>query len=238
MIRVTVWNEFKGSGEQPEALKVYPNGIHGAIAGILSKEKDMTVKCAVLTDPEHGLSDDVLSNTDVLLWWGHCHHGDVADEVVERVVRHVNAGMGAIFLHSAHMSKPFRRLMGTSCTLKWREDGERERLWTVSPAHPIAYNVPETFVIPHEEMYGERFDVPQPEEIVFLGWFPGGEVMRSGICYSRGLGRVFYFQPGHETFPVYVQPEIQRILINAVRWCNPAVRADELCCPNYPRSEN
>jgi trehalose utilization protein len=129
--------------------------------------------------------------------------------------------MGFIALHSAHFAKPFKLLMGTSCTLKWREVGEKERLWVVNPAHPIADGLPDQFVIEHEEMYGEPFGIPQPDSLVFVSWFAGGDVFRSGCCYYRDRGKVFYFRPGHETYPTYYQPEVRHVLANAVRWAAP-----------------
>ncbi len=216
-LRVTVWSE--GSDEKPEAKRIYPEGIHEAVAAALRSElDDIVVRTAILENPEHGLSEDVLADTDVLAWWGHRAHEEVDDVVVDRVVRHVLDGMGFVALHSSHYAKPFLRLMGTRCSLRWRNDGEREVVWTVAPAHAIAEGVPPAFVIPEHEMYGEYFDIPPPEELVFISSFTGGEVFRSGCCWTRGNGRVFYFSPGHETFPVYHQPEIKRVLANAVRW--------------------
>ncbi|WP_331233041.1 ThuA domain-containing protein [Natronorarus salvus] len=220
MTRVTVWNEFRHEREDRKVGEQYPEGIHGAIAGFLS-DAGFDVETATLDEPDHGLSEERLEATDVLLWWGHAAHDEVGDEVVERVVERVLSGMGFLALHSAHYSKPFTRLMGTSCSLTWREAGERERLWVVEPSHPIAAGLPESFAIPDAEMYGERFDVPAPDDLVFLSWFEGGEVFRSGCCYRRGAGRVFYFRPGHETYPIYRQPEIQRVIENAVRWAVP-----------------
>ncbi len=137
--------------------------------------------------------------------------------------------MGFIALHSAHFAKPFKLLMGTSCSLRWR-DNEYERVWCVNPGHPIAGGIPPYFELENEEMYGEFFDIPQPESLVFTGWFRSGEVFRSGCCWTRGLGRVFYFQPGHETNPTYHNPIIQRIICNAVRWAAPVNRRDSLDC--------
>jgi trehalose utilization protein len=178
----------------------------------------------------------VLNSTDVLIWWGHCHHDEVPDELVEKIYNRVMCGMGFIALHSAHFSKPFKRLMGSTCSLKWR-DGDRERLWCVLPSHEIAKDVPEQIVIPVEEMYGERFDVPTPDELIFIGWFSGGEVFRSGCAWNKGLGRVFYFQPGHESNPTYHIPEVQKILTNAVHWANPNFIAKEIECPWVPSQE-
>ncbi|WP_435157125.1 ThuA domain-containing protein [Haladaptatus sp. DFWS20] len=216
-IRVTVWNEFRHEREGGEAEECYPEGIHTVLAELFESE-GFDVETATLDEPEHGLSEDVIEETDVLTWWGHAAHDEVADEVVERVRQHVLDGMGLIVLHSGHFSKIFKRLMGTTCDLKWRNEGERERLWTVEPSHPIAKGVDEQIVVPTAEMYGERFDVPAPDELVFMSWFEGGEVFRSGCCYRRGSGRVFYFQPGHETYPIYQQPEIRQVLGNAVEW--------------------
>lgn len=220
-IRVTVWNEFRHEKIHEEVARVYPNGIHNAIAEYLKKQPDIEVKTATLDEPEHGLTQEVLDNTDVLIWWGHMAHNEVKDEVVERVYNRVLNGMGLIVLHSGHLSKIFRKLMGTSCTLKWREAGEKERIWVVEPGHPIAEGLGEYFEIPHTEMYGERFDIPKPDELVFISWFKGGEVFRSGCCFYRGKGKIFYFRPGHETFPIYYQPEVLKVIYNAVRWAKP-----------------
>ncbi|WP_416839653.1 ThuA domain-containing protein [Haloferax sp. DFSO52] len=220
MVTVTVWNEYRHERESEAVAAVYPDGIHTVIADALG-ERGHDVGTATLDEPEHGLTESVLDETDVLVWWGHKAHDEVADDVVERVVDAVHEGMGLLVLHSGHYSKPFKRLMGTSCSLKWREVGEKERLWTVEPGHPITDGLPESFEVPHAEMYGERFDIPAPDELVFLSWFEGGEVFRSGCCYTRGKGRIFYFRPGHETYPIYEQPEVQTVLDNAVEWAAP-----------------
>ena len=217
-IRVLVWGEFVQERTEEAVARVYPRGIHEAIAEHLRKQPDMVVRTATLDEPEHGLSESVLKDTDVLIWWGHVAHDKVSDHVVERVCRRVLEGMGLIVLHSAHYSKPFRRLMGTSCSLKWREAGERERIWVVAPWHPIAGGLPEYFELEHEEMYGEYFDVPPPDELVLISWFEGGEVFRSGCCFYRGRGRIFYFRPGHETYPTYYNPYVRKVIENAVRW--------------------
>ncbi|HEY6694974.1 MAG TPA: ThuA domain-containing protein [Solirubrobacteraceae bacterium] len=218
-MNITVWNEHVHEREGGDAARVYPEGIHGTLAGVLAAAGD--VRTATLAEPDHGLGADVLDRTDVLLWWGHTAHEEVADEVVARVVERVLGGMGLLVLHSGHHSKPFRRLMGTTCDLRWRHD-ERETVWTVAPGHPIAAGVPESFVIPEQEMYGEFFDVPPPEQLIFVSSFTGGEVFRSGCCWTRGRGRIFFFSPGHETNPVYHQREVQRVLVNAARWAAPS----------------
>lgn len=231
MIRVLVWNEFRHEKRQPQVAEIYPEGIHGAIAEYLRKPGDISVELACLDDPEQGLSNEVLDRTDVLIWWGHMAHDEVTEEHVERVCRRVNAGMGFIGLHSAHHSKVFRRLCGTSCNLKWRH-GDRERIWTVVPSHPIALGVPEHFELAREEMYGEPFDIPTPDEVVFMGWFAGGEVFRSGVTYRRGSGRIFYFQPGHEEYPTFRDENVLRIIGNAVRWAAPGENAGMIECTN------
>ncbi|MCB0043832.1 MAG: ThuA domain-containing protein [Caldilineaceae bacterium] len=220
-IRVTVWNEYRHEREQDVVAKVYPDGLHAAIAAGLGEHADFDVRTATLDEPDHGLTQDVLDNTDVLTWWGHKAHHEVRDEIVERVADRVYAGMGLIALHSGHHSKIFRKLMGTRCSLRWREADERERIWVVEPGHPIAAGLGPYFEIPEAEMYGEYFDIPAPESLVFVSWFQGGEVFRSGCCYRRGNGKVFYFRPGHETYPIYYMPEVRQVLANAVRWAAP-----------------
>ncbi len=217
-IRVTVWNEYRHERQNKEIAAIYPEGIHGAIAQYLRSLPGIEVRTATLDEPEHGLTDEVLATTDVLIWWGHMAHGAVSDAVVDKVQARVLDGMGLVVLHSAHFSKIFKRLTGTTCNLKWREAGEKERLWVVDPSHPIAEGLGEYFEIEHEEMYGERFDIPQPDALVFISWFQGGEVFRSGCCFHRGRGKIFYFRPGHETHPTYHQPEVLKVIGNAVRW--------------------
>lgn len=221
-LRVTVWNEFRHEKESETIRSVYPNGIHAAIGEGLGDAFE--VRYATLDDPEHGLSEQVLADTDVLIWWGHKAHGEVRDDIVERVQQRVLRGMGLVVLHSGHFSKIFKKLMGTSCDLKWREAGEKERLWVVSPGHPIAEGIGEFIELAHEEMYGEHFDIPEPDELVFLSWFEGGNVFRSGCCYKRGQGKIFYFRPGHETYPTYYNPEVRRVIANAAGWAAPTTR--------------
>ena len=216
-LNITIWNEFRHEKKNPEVIKIYPDGIHNAI-GTPLKAKGFNVSTATLDEPEHGLTTALLEKTDVLFWWGHLAHGEVTDEIVERVHARVMQGMGLVVLHSGHFSKIFKKLMGTTCDLKWREANDRERLWVVSPGHPIAAGLGEQIVLEAEEMYGEHFDIPQPEELVFVSWFSGGEIFRSGATFKRGLGRIFYFRPGHETYPTYHNTEIQKVLENAACW--------------------
>ena len=220
-INVTVWNEYRHEREEERFRAVYPEGIHNAISAGLSARDGFNVRTATLDEPENGLPESALMETDVLIWWGHKAHDEVDDATVNRVHGRILHGMGLIVLHSGHFSKIFKRLMGTSCNLIWREAGETERLWVVAPSHPIATGLDRYFELEHEEMYGEFFDVPPPDEIVFLSWFSGGEVFRSGCCYSRGSGKVFYFRPGHESHPTYFDPNVRKVLANAVRWAAP-----------------
>lgn len=232
-IRVTVWNEHRHEKTDRKVARVYPRGIHGAIAEALNSHGDIKARTATLDEPQHGLSDDVLAATDVMTWWGHMAHHEVADAVVDKVHRRVLEGMGLIVLHSGHFSKIFRRLMGTTCQLKWREIGEREVLWVTRPGHPIVQGVGECFILEHTEMYGEHFDIPEPDETVLISSFAGGEVFRSGVTFRRGAGKVFYFRPGHESFPIYHDPTVRMVLANAVRWAAPT-GAMKLDCPNKP----
>jgi len=220
-IRVTVWNEFRHEKKNEKIAKIYPGGMHAAIAKYLEGCDDFEVRTATLDEPDHGLSDDVLAATDVMTWWGHTAHGEVRDEIAGKVVRRVLDGMGLVVLHSGHYSKPFRRLMGTTCSLKWREIGEKERLWVVEPGHPIVQGIGEHIELPNTEMYGERFDIPAPDTLVLVSWFAGGEIFRSGCCYHRGRGKVFYFRPGHETYPIYHHEGVLRVVANACRWAAP-----------------
>ena len=219
-IRVTVWGENVHEHKNATVKAIYPTGMHTCIADALNHDAGITARTATLDQPEHGLTEAVLAETDVLTWWGHMAHGKVEDAVVERVHTRVLQGMGLIVLHSGHFAKIFKRLMGTSCALKWREVGERERLWVCNPGHPIAKGLPECIVLNNEEMYGEPFGIPDGET-VFLSWFEGGEVFRSGVCWNRGAGKVFYFRPGHETYPTYHNAEIQQVIRNGVHWAAP-----------------
>ncbi len=219
-IRVTVWNEFRHEKTDEAVREIYPEGMHQAIAGYLSQQEGLSVRTATLDEPEQGLSEEVLAETDVLTWWGHAAHGEVRDEVVDRVQARILEGMGLIVLHSGHYSKLFKRMMGTSCNLQWREVGEKERLWVIDPSHPITRGLGRYIELPHTEMYGEPFDIPTPDKVLFISWFEGGEVFRSGCTWTRGKGNIFYFCPGHETFPIYHNPEVLQVIENAVRWAN------------------
>jgi trehalose utilization protein len=226
-LSVTVWNENRHeqrTGETP--ARIYPLGMHKVIAdGLIENLGDLiNVRTATLDDSEHGLSQSVIDATDVLLWWGHEFHSDVSDEVVERVFQAVLGGMGLIVLHSGHYSKIFRRLMGTTCSLRWRNNADRELIWTIAPTHPIALGVSDPIVISEQEMYGEFFDIPTPDELIFISSFSGGEVFRSGATWSRGLGKVFYFSPGDQEYPIYYHPEIRKVLANGVIWSKPSRR--------------
>ena len=217
-VRVTVWNEFRQERSDPPVTAIYPDGMHAAIAAGLREAGGFEVRTATLDDPDQGLGAAVLADTDVLTWWGHVAHDEVSDAVVERVHARVLDGMGLVVLHSGHFSRIFKRLMGTTCDLTWREDGRPERLWVVDPSHPIAEGLGESFTLPQEEMYGEHFDIPPPDELVFVSWFEGGEVFRSGCTFRRGRGRIVYFRPGHETHPTYFDPNVRRVIANAARW--------------------
>ncbi len=232
-IHVTIWNEYlheRVEGEYGERLRsFYPQGIHNALKEELAAD-DLEISAVSLDMPEQGLPDDLLQKTDVLLWWGHMAHGKVADELVDKIQQRVLAGMGLIVLHSGHYSKIFRRLTGTSCSLRWRELGEKERVWVVDPQHPIAQGVPDSFVVPNTEMYGEPFGIPEDAHPVFMSWYEGGNLFRSGITLRRGAGKIFYFSPGHESFPIYHNPDVVKVLANAVRWAAPVLPPQKTNC--------
>jgi trehalose utilization protein len=228
-IKVTVWNEFRHEKKSEEISRIYPQGMHVTIGEGL--DASYKVQYATLDEPEHGLTETKLDQTDVLIWWGHMAHDEVSDDIVQRVHDRVMKGMGLIVLHSGHFSKIFKKLMGTSCDLKWREADEKERIWVVNPGHPIVEGIGEYIEMEHEEMYGEHFDIPQPDELVLVSWFEGGEVFRSGCCFSRGSGKIFYFRPGHESYPTYYNTDIRKVISNAVRWAAPNGR-------DYPKYGN
>ncbi len=228
-IRVTVWNEARHEKTNAKVQKIYPKGIHAAIAKGLNAAGGIECRTATLDEPEHGLTKEVLAKTDVLTWWGHMAHGEVSDEIVKRVQTRVLEGMGLIVLHSGHYSKIFRTLLGTTCSLKWREADEKVRLWVIEPSHPIAEGLGEYFELPQDEMYGEPFGIPTPDKLIFISWFEGGDVFRSGCCFERGNGRIFYFSPGHETYPVFYDKTILKIMANAVRWARQRVCIPDKC---------
>lgn len=233
MTRITIYNEYLHERHDEQIRAIYPEGIHGALAGFL-KDEDTTIRCFTV-DNVAEITKEVLDNTDVMLWWGHMGHERVPDEVAALVQDAVLRGMGIIFLHSGHHSKPFRKLMGTSCNLTWRENGDMERIWTINPAHPITQGIGRYFELPHVETYGEPFGIPEPDEVLFIGWYEGGEVFRSGCTFHRGNGRIFYFQPGHESFPIFYDANVQRIIKNAVAWVKPIYRVPELECPHVKK---
>jgi trehalose utilization protein len=229
--RITVWGEYRHEKSLPQVASIYPNGMHEAIANYLRRNPTLHANTAILDSPEHGLTTSLLDSTDTLVWWGHCAHNEVAEEIVDRVHQRVLAGMGLVVLHSGHFSKIFRRLMGTTCNLKWREEkNEREILWVTRPGHPIVEGINDHFILPREEMYGEYFDIPEPECTFLISSFAGGEVFRSGCTWTRGAGRIVYFRPGHETFPTYHDPNVLRIIENACRW---AAQSPNLSPPTF-----
>jgi len=230
-MNITIWNEGLADKNRADVKAVYPEGLHGALAEAARGVKGVgLVRTATLDDPECGLPDDVLNTTDVLMWWGHQAHHKVPDELVTKIHERVLRGMGLIALHSAHYSKIFRKLMGTSCGLRWRED-TYERVFCVNPSHPIAAGIPMHFELGKDETYAEFFDIPAPDETVFLGWFDIGEVFRSGCVWRRGYGKVFYFQPGHETNPTYYNEYVKKIIQNACVYLAPTVWRDVLDSP-------
>jgi len=231
-IRVTVWGEYRHEKQNARVAEIYPRGMHEAIASHLRKSANLQVTTATLDEPEHGLTDERIKATDVLIWWGHMAHDDLREEIVERCYLRVLAGMGLIVLHSGHYAKLFRKLMGTTCNLKWREAGEREILWVTRPGHPIVQGIDDHFTLAAEEMYGEFFDIPEPQETVLISSFAGGEVFRSGCTWTRGAGKIFYFRPGHETYPTYHDPNVLRVIENAARWAAPTWPANPLSFGN------
>lgn len=220
MINVTIWNEYRHEKENPKVQEIYPEGIHQQLASFLPAD-EFKVTTATLDEEEHGLTEEVLKETDVLLWWGHIAHEEVEDEIVDRVHQRVLEGMGLIILHSGHFSKIFKKLMGTTCDLKWREDDLGCKIWNVNPSHPITEGIGEWIELEQEEMYGEHFDVPAPDELIFISSYPNGEVFRGGMTYRRGNGKIFYFHPGHETYPSYYNEKVQQVIKNAIKWSAP-----------------
>jgi trehalose utilization protein len=232
-INLTIWNEFRHEKNIDAVKKLYPDGMHKKIGAGINAD-DLNIRYAVLDDPEHGLNEEVVNSTDVLIWWAHCAHGEVSDDVVKRIHKRVLEGMGLIVLHSGHFSKIFKTLTGTNCSLKWREAAEKERLWNIEPSHPITQGIGDYFELPNTEMYGERFDIPQDGKVIFLSWFEGGEVFRSGVTFERGHGKIFYFRPGHETYPIFYDNNVLKIIANAVRWAKPVAFAEHICPKSVP----
>lgn len=236
-VNVTVWNEFRHEKSNEDVKKLYPEGMHKVIADSLEKTGNIKCRLAALDDPEQGLPQEVIESTDVLIWWGHCAHHAVEDELVKRVKKRVLEGMGLIVLHSGHFSKIFTALMGTNCSLKWREVAEKERLWNIEPSHPITQGIGDYIELPNTEMYGERFDIPTPDKLIFISWFEGGEVFRSGCTYQRGHGKIFYFRPGHETYPIYHNEQIIKVIANACHWAAPTIIQEHKCPKSEPLEE-
>ncbi|MBP0989893.1 MAG: ThuA domain-containing protein, partial [Oscillospiraceae bacterium] len=227
-MNIVIYNEYRHERTEPACAEVYPNGIHAVLADFLKKGIDCNIKTFCIDDVNEKMTDEVLNDTDVILWWGHMAHNEVTDETAKRVADHVNKGMGAIFLHSGHHSKPFRLLMGTAPNLSWTHNGFKEIIWTIDTTHPVAQGIPPYFELPMEEVYGEPFDIPAPDALVFIGWYSSGHVFRSGCAFKRGRGKIFYFQPGHETYPTYKNETVQKVILNAVNWVNPAIEKGQV----------
>lgn len=225
-IRVTVWNEFRHEKTDPDAKRLYPEGIHATVASFLKECDGLEVRLAALDDPDQGLPDEVLNTTDVLVWWGHMCHGEVDDALVERIRQRVYAGMGFVALHSAHHSKPFKAILGTTGNLAWGRE-QKGIVWNLLPSHPIARGIPAHFTI-YEEMYGEPFFIPVPDELIFGTWYEDGNIFRGGCTFYRGLGKIFYFHPGHETCDSFYNEYVRRIICNAVQYTAPVPVADDL----------
>ena len=217
--RVVVWSE----GTAPK--RVYPKDVNTTIAeGLQPLSPTWEIVTASLADPEQGLTEESLAKTDVLIWWGHQKHGQVKDALVARIVRRVKEdGMGFIALHSAHFAKPLKKLLGTNCGWKggYVCDGSKVELIVKDKNHPIVRGVSD-FSLANTERYSEPFEVPEPEAVVLDGIYirPDGtkEHSRHGLVWTVGKGKVFYFQPGHETYPHYFDPNVQKVLCNAVEW--------------------
>ena len=233
-IKVTIWNEFRHEKTKEKVKALYPNGLHAVIGEFLNETGNMEITLAALDDENQGLPDEVLENTDVLIWWGHMFHKEVSDILVEKIKNRVFLGkMGFIALHSAHHSKPFKAIVGTNGNLQWGRV-QKEIIWNMMPSHPIAKGIPDHFILESEELYSEPFYIPQPDAFVFGGWYEDGNIFRSGACFIRGAGKVFYFQPGHETCLSFFNPYVRRIITNAVYWANPQEFAYEITdkCPH------
>ncbi len=232
-MKVLIFNEFYHEQNHEKAKAVYPEGIHIALKKALECD-DIEIETVTLDTCAEVITEEKLAKTDVCLWWGHMMHHKVPDEVADKVVKAVHSGMGIIFLHSAHFSKPFKKLMGSPCALTWREDDDRELVWVCDPSHPIAQGIGRFIKLDHEETYGEPFSIPEPDKVVFIGHFEGGEVFRAGCCFKRGNGNIFYFQPGHETYPTYHNEDVIRVIKNAIYWAKPVYR-NEITCPHVKK---
>lgn len=231
MIRVLIYNEFIHEQIHAKAKEVYPDGIHNCIKSQI--ECDDIVVDTVTLDEIDTITEERLENVDVLIWWGHMAHNKVPDEVAERVKVAVNSGMGFIALHSAHHSKPIKSILGTTGNLTWRDEPDRELVWVVKPHHPIAQGIGRFIKLDLEEAYGEPFAIPEADELVFIGSFEAGEVFRAGCCFVKG-GKIFYFQPGHETFPTFYNKDVIRVIKNAVYWANPVCKV-KIGVPNVKK---
>ncbi len=238
-IQVLVWDENPSHAPRD----IYPRSIRGAVADGLCEfgRDEVVVRTAHQDEPEQGLSAAALAQTDVLVWWGHMRHSELNDAVIGRVAERVlHRGMGFVALHSAHYSKPFRTILDCTGHLKggWSEADQPEEVRVCAPQHPIAHGVHD-FTLASEEMYGGPFDVPPPAVVVLQSYFPAtNRFFPSGIAWSvgagidpnfesgpgrgigqgEGVGRVFYFRPGHESVPTYFHTDVRRVLLNAVRW--------------------
>lgn len=222
-IKVVVWNEFRHEKRSEKVAAIYPNGLHAVIKEFLDEDSELEVSLAALDDADCGLPDERLEDTDVLVWWGHMAHGDVPDELVTKIRDRVYEGkLGFVALHSAHHSKPFKAIVGTNGNLTWGRN-QKEIIWNLMPSHQIAEGIPDHFTLESEELYSEPFYIPQPDALVFGAWFEDGNIMRAGACFNRGAGKVFYFQPGHETCRSFFNPHVQRVIKNAIHWARPTV---------------
>jgi trehalose utilization protein len=114
------------------------------------------------------------------------------------------------------------RLTPPACVFPaWRADGEPSHVTTLLPDHPIAQGLPARWDIPQTEMYDEPHHIPQPDAVVLEERWDKGEQFRSGCAWQIGKGRVFYYRPGHETYPIYRQQENLLVIENAARWAAP-----------------
>ncbi len=212
-VRVLLWSE------QTEPRELYPTGISGALAEHLNQQKGFEAKTAQLTDAESGLPEAALAQTDVLVWFGHKKHGEVPDEIVDRVVKHIRErGMGFVGLHSTHFSKVLKKALGaTGAWSSYKKLGQPEQMWVVSPKHPIAKGVTD-FAIPKEEIYTEPFEVPEPEAVIVEGTWPSGHRNREVMVWTLDKGRFVYIRAGHEEYPIYFMPPMQTLVRNSILW--------------------